>query len=586
MNYDDFANDFPNLTNEQLYLAATNLQPLFELACKNNNLEFAQFLYSMSEYPCKIECSDSRIMWPNSTSKIYPHRNQGRIFSLCCENGYYDLFRWLYDITPVKADIINHTNFSKSCENGHLDIAKWMYKIAKTTSHKIYIDLSENDDYCFRWACRNGHVDIATWLYETSYNDDNIKIKLNINASHDDAFRLACSNGHLTMAKWLYNTSRKVKPGFVNELFKVRLHTKIDINALDNEAFRFSLMNNHIDVAEYLYQLSKKDNNTIIDINSYANTIFFDACKKDAIETAKWLSSKCPITFRTAHEDLIDLEPLYMYKTIRIDRNDFMICASNNSVKMIQYLYDICKDNKININDFSNNDFDTMFKLAANNNYVTMVEWLYNNVQLKDVDYKNIFEIACEKNNYDIMDWLRNNILLINVNYHDIFVTACRKNNINLVKWLYCNIHINIRKYNDIGFIASCTNNYKQLALWFCMIEPAYMIIINNNNTITYKITTLGSRIKDAVAAEDYNAIDDFYKNIIPIKITNNSYDGEDIEITCPICLSDKEYLQIKFTCNHTVCITCFAYAYLNNKCHFKCHGAIDYDGLKLLKYE
>lgn len=61
--------------------------------------------------------------------------------------------------------------FKTVCENGHFEIAKWLYKTYIRESYKkidihvsCEINISEDNDYIFKNSCKNGHIDVAKWL--------------------------------------------------------------------------------------------------------------------------------------------------------------------------------------------------------------------------------------------------------------------------------------------------------------------------------------------------------------------------------------------------------------------------------------
>ena len=134
--------------------------------------------------------------------------------------SFYEQYKLFIDISAE-----NEFAFRYACYNGHLDLAQWLYKIKPT------IDISVQNDLAFCWTCNEGHLDLAQWLYK-------IKPTIDISAKDEYAFRGACINGHLELAQWLY----QIKP-------------TIHISAEDEEAFRLACENGHLALIKWLQTL-------------------------------------------------------------------------------------------------------------------------------------------------------------------------------------------------------------------------------------------------------------------------------------------------------------------------------------------
>jgi len=107
-----------------------------------------------------------------------------RKFTICCQNGYLDEAKKLYNIN-ISSDTINKV-FQDACLFGRFDIAKWLYSIENKP------DISDNNYFAFINASFYGNLDILQWLYT---------LKTPIN--QEDIFKHACIGNHEHVLKWL-----------------------------------------------------------------------------------------------------------------------------------------------------------------------------------------------------------------------------------------------------------------------------------------------------------------------------------------------------------------------------------------------
>ena len=79
-------------------------------------------------------------------------------FIICCQNGYLDEAKKLYNIN-ITSDIINKV-FQDACLFGRLDIAKWLYSMKNKPV--IY----DNNCIAFTNASFYGHLDILRTCFK------------------------------------------------------------------------------------------------------------------------------------------------------------------------------------------------------------------------------------------------------------------------------------------------------------------------------------------------------------------------------------------------------------------------------------
>lgn len=195
----------------------------FITACGNGYIELAKWLYSVGLDICvdrnsiiyilyKIKCHSSiRYLHRFGFDKYCCYEDA---FAAACKNSQIEIINWLCDL-----DVDKSIAFKLACCYGHIEIAERLYQL----NSDIYV----RNDYTFINACSYNHVDVAKWLYT---------LGADIHAENDLAFINACSNGNFEIAKWLYTLGANIHT--VNEL-----------------AFISACRNNRVEIVEWLCDL-------------------------------------------------------------------------------------------------------------------------------------------------------------------------------------------------------------------------------------------------------------------------------------------------------------------------------------------
>lgn len=174
--------------------------------------------------------------------------------SQACQNGHYDVAKWLLGSFPeVKVMNFDYT-FAQVCGRGHLTIAQLLL-----TEFSINPRFDEDSAFCN--ACKYNHLHIAMWLKSKCPMIDQ-------HLRYDYFFRKACENGYLDLAQWLFSLG------------------EIKVNALERYALRYSAYNGHWDTLRWLLsvipKLSSKD----------WETVFVWACYGNQLKLAQWISTR------------------------------------------------------------------------------------------------------------------------------------------------------------------------------------------------------------------------------------------------------------------------------------------------------
>lgn len=204
-----------------------NKHEYFKIACSNDKIQLAKWLYSIDKTNnnCEIQyaCQHNKlelVKWINSISEI-DSITKRTIFDIACKNNYLEMAKWIYSVD--KYYNIDYELFKYICVNGNVKVAKWALEsniikpkyftyIFRHLYKNEHIDIFnmlcstisiDNDDltYCFLTACKHGQnkfVDTALstykkYCYEYSFHDSSI---------------VACRNGHLGILKLLFSLNK------------------------------------------------------------------------------------------------------------------------------------------------------------------------------------------------------------------------------------------------------------------------------------------------------------------------------------------------------------------------------------------
>jgi ankyrin repeat protein len=205
--------------------------------------------------------------------------------------------KFLEDNPTFDISEFDEYSFRWVCEHGNLEVAKWLLET------KPDINISEHNEEAFRNACRFGHLEVAKWLLQ-------VKPDINISAENEYAFRWACGYGRLDVVKWLL----EVKPD-------------LDITAGGKEsAFLNICRYGKLEVAQWLLEI-KPD----LDISANNEEIFRLAYDYSHLELLRWLQSLYPEKY---HLQIVD-NRIHSYKIIVdnkiISRGDKHISKKNAS---------------------------------------------------------------------------------------------------------------------------------------------------------------------------------------------------------------------------------------------------------------
>ena len=191
--------------------------------------------------------------------------------------GELEVVKWIFHKIPINDIFYNDQIFYKACEDGHFELTKWLVEINPNINESVNLD----EAFCI--ACSNGCLEIAKFLLE-------LKPTIETFANDNESFKNACDNGYLAVAEWLVSIDNRY----------IITNSVLDINVdVDNSnigyIITYTIMNRfmmHNDVIKYVNEIEicvicKENDN---DIQTNCNHNFCTSC----ITTWAIYNKSCP----------------------------------------------------------------------------------------------------------------------------------------------------------------------------------------------------------------------------------------------------------------------------------------------------
>ena len=232
----------------------------------------------------------------NNREDVVTSNDLNNLFEICCQNGYIDIVKFLYEIDPnTIMKCATYSNFLISCRNNHLNMICMMYELNPfmIPSNNIFNDIHIKGDYfnldTLIWianilkkldfssryfmsigtVCRMNYPDTFYWLYAL----DKDAFEKNLYGIQT-LFTDACESGKLDIAKGLYHIDQQLEN-------KISIHYSIISKVCHHGYLR---------IVMWLYDLYGNKFDEQID------KLFIDICSinqdnfKKTIRIAQWLA--------------------------------------------------------------------------------------------------------------------------------------------------------------------------------------------------------------------------------------------------------------------------------------------------------
>lgn len=177
--------------------------------------------------------------------------NNNKAFRGVCENGHFEVAKWLVSLGGVDIHAYEDEAFYRSCYVGKFEIAEWLYSLGCRV----------DDDDIYQIACNEGLFDFAKQMYSSTNIYDDYK---HGRASSRFWFEDCCRQGRTECSKWIYSL------GVINyeELDSVYQNNKREIDQ------------DHMEIKRWFYEMG------IVEFEYKDLKI---ACRQNSIKNVMWL---------------------------------------------------------------------------------------------------------------------------------------------------------------------------------------------------------------------------------------------------------------------------------------------------------
>lgn len=474
----------------------------FYIACSTGLLLVAKYYLEDIYYQEKLSIT---------RDKIFSTRLRNSILPIVCENGHFEILKWLEKIDHEPEFYIYESSFVSSCLGGHLEIAKYLYSKNK----ECMLDYDPVNSYIFSQSCANGHLDIIEYLVSIS----NLSY---IHANNEAAFRRSCENGHIGVVKYLISLDGKINIHTMDEAafrmscrnghldvakYLISLDGKIDIRTIGYYAFKKSCKNGHINVVKYLVSLMNQDKRSVSlnpskNANHFRNYIVkfgcFKACRNGHIEIVKYLLSInnniniYEVFYKSCIYGHIEIAKCLFHRKNFVRKNQinnlnwlmnsdlFVKSCENGHIEIVKLLYELI--NKIRHMISLNLNYHLAFTKSCINGHSEIAKLIYQTSSIFGWKFEcGSFSgyITCKRHN-DLETtkfiYSLNKKLPTHEKMTQLFQLSCEYGNLEMAKWIYykclhSSAKINIKQNNDIAFRMSCENGHIEVAKWLYSID-------------------------------------------------------------------------------------------------------------------
>lgn len=506
-----------NYTHTSLWNSHIDIINKFIIACKNNYLLVAKYLFGFLYKPHISHIRD-------------------RIFAKVCGNGHFKMMKWLENIECgtknfyADANKVYKDGFVESCENGELEIVQYLHSKRENLPHKEKFPFAHITGGCaFNLSCQNGHLEVVKYLcsFDRTRDQDNFFL-----LRLGNEFEKSSANGHIEVVKFLVSVYDKYgvpyhihrnnegafrkscKYGHVDVVkYLISLDNTINISAQGHYALRKSCENGHVEVVKYLLQVSSLYATDTF-FETQINSCFLMSCRNGHLEIIKYmLSLKDHFNINDAfimacsnnHLQLAKyfISKTKLYNKICIKNSELLIdCCQNGHLDIVKFLYELNElpNPKISFRSRKNDIFD----IACKNGHLKIAKWInqlaiQTGERISSRDFIKYINNDNPYNQHKVAKFIYslNQKLPPNKKMDYAFRLSCKNGNLKIAKWIYntClknNFKININKNNYSLFKESCLHGKAEIAEWLYSLDSSIKEVVVLEGSPLYRCRSNG----------------------------------------------------------------------------------------------
>lgn len=557
-----------------------------ELIDFSNTQEFKELLKSQKKALFTKLCERGDLELVVTFCHLYPTILSFRLnkpFVVACENGYYDILRYLVDCFPgwiIEEEYYISKSYTVACANGHYDICDYLSEL-----NSFAISFGNQ----FAEMAKRGKTESMIWLLQKEFPADTI---------WQISFMNSCIKNHLDTCKFIKDTYKFININNLNLFEIISQHSNIHTikwiyeNFMDNLQLFPNVLNNslinsviggNLEVVKFLYGLllteEETDKSPVLKCKQMDNVdsdIFKTGLHYGHLHIIEWINEvgnikqddklnsinkKIHIICEKPHKELLKwcVNHFQIQNIIIQDVKLFYTACMSGDVEVVLLLLQLYPTL---IHSYIKEEIFNSVCIAG---YVSVAQLLYEkwkNDITTEILMKNMISLLVSSQitmDYED-DYLQMFIWLFSfLDEHTktekigyIFRRSCSGHILKICQYIYENYpDIDITEKRHYAFRKAAYNECDSIALWLCSLKPdVYLFTEEDSGKITYKLN-------------------------VPMFVVNETpktYDSINDTDNCCVCYEKSELVT---NCTHYYCVYCVNRLYekinisyeKNNKC-------------------
>ena len=469
----------------------------------------------------------AKYVYSKDKNKIDLYQKNNEPIVLACQENNLEFAKWLFSLDTAIDIYIDNIIVDYSTYYKQTTILKWYVDIL-CESNKSKDFIVEHIIYILEKMCSKNNIDIFINIYEkytnfimknTKKNNINIDklVKLSLYNKDKSIFMYLLDNFEFSqnICEFIYYES----PIHCTVEILQKIDKKYNINLVNfKELFIIAITHNNIEICEYIYKTKlNSENQSLLHIFnlfdlSFNSILQFICNKSITIDTIKYVFNLINTNNITIDDNL---------KTEMI----ILLCKKNN-LEVAQYVYDTLKNKTLNLDEniITTENFITTILYSIN---IDLVQWILEIFKLNKNELINsyinqnilstiIYIFKDNKKKIKFLDWLFDENDITKFITTKTLIACIKTFNLDIIDYIYDKkpLQLNYKILKNIYTIGNVN-----ILKWYLNKKPIY-----SNDILLKCFTTACIKGKYDIALYTYNKYKlELSKNVY-IKIFKKSY--------------------------------------------------------------